>query len=1048
MVWPCIVDVPVPTVKLLSRWSDVIVNDEVSLSCETVGPDWSFSWFRDGVPLPSNIPFSDPRRARLTISSISKSLQGRYTCRAQHNTRRVSSGQSQPITITVHDAPTPTLSKNPTLNKMYVGENVTFTCAVPLSSGWTYKWYKNDALIGQTNPTLSVRLKLSDAGEYSCQGLRGNGAETLTSDKMAQAVDDVPAPFVKLHSQWSDVFVNEAVALRCETGSTEWRFSWFRNGQPLSGDASLDITEQGSSLQIASASKGHMGDYSCKAHHKTRDVQSEPSQPLHVKVYENTPKPTLTKTPKYDSLYVGERVHFACSVDVASGWTFKWFKSNREIKGSDSSLSVQLGPFDGGEYSCTGTRGGRTNTESSDKITLTVLEIPVPQVKPLTPWLDVFPSETVELGCGDFSAAQDWTYEWQKNDRSVSWDQATLTISSASASHGGQYKCQATLKGRPPVITSFSTGLTLTVYDEKPQPVLVQDPDYSTLFPNEPMSFHCHINVSNGWEFVWYKNKEPLQSKQVTYKVPSPAATQSGSYTCKARRGRTHSFSTNLSQAKEVEIRADAPEPVLSQTPQAEKVYKGEQVTFECKQSVSSDWEYHWIKNGQIIPFVSDVYIMNATQPQQEVYKCKAKRKKTTFETESQPKVIHISEIPIPSVKNMTPWLDVFPTETVRLGCGVQTGASDWIYKWSKDGQRISHEGESDESVKTERNEDGSVLTIHSSVSHKGKYSCMAQLKARRRVKSTYSPAIGLQVYDAKPRVELIHYPEFNTFYTDDSVSFFCGVNVSSGWEYLWYKNNHERASGPNHTIRHVLTSDGAEYKCTAKRGRGDAVFHTHSQSVTIEVKERPSVAILLLTGWSEVFSTDSLVLKCEAKDSEDEDWEFRWFKGGERINQSLSEKHTITPQNDPDQSQYKCQGVRSTARPSYTKHSEPLKTNNLLLKRRVLLSISGCLVFGLCAVFIGCIVLKVLRKPGDNQEKTEEVDLFLTRAELSKHAPNPLTEYITDDDLKNIADEEDENGTLSCDSAFLPITSNEDEAATSESNNTTGNGEMVSFKQ
>lgn len=36
-----------------------------------------------------------------------------------------------------------------------------------------------------------------------------------------------------------------------------------------------------------------------------------------------------------------------------------------------------------------------------------------------------------------------------------------------------------------------------------------------------------------------------------------------------------------------------------------------------------------------------------------------------------------------------------------------------------------------------------------------------------------------------------------------------------------------------------------------------------------------------------------------------------------------------------------------------------------LVLKRRVLLSISGCIFFGIIAVFIGCIVMRVLRKPG-----------------------------------------------------------------------------------
>lgn len=111
-------------------------------------------------------------------------------------------------------------------------------------------------------------------------------------------------------------------------------------------------------------------------------------------------------------------------------------------------------------------------------------------------------------------------------------------------------------------------------------------------------------------------------------------------------------------------------------------------------------------------------------------------------------------------------------------------------------------------------------------------------------------------------------------------------------------------------------------------------------------------------------------------------------------MNLQHSEKLAVTPQDDPDQSLYICQGIR-TERPSYSFTSDSLKTKNLresnrslkvmffslqisslifmvcfhsefvVLKRRVLLSISGFIFFGIIAVFLGCIVLRVMRKPG-----------------------------------------------------------------------------------
>lgn len=1047
-------DVPRPTVKLLSPWLDVIEKEQVLLQCETVGPDWSFTWFREGEIITDSPHgrMSGDGGARLTLPSVSQSVQGLYTCSAHHNTKHVKSGQSKPLKITVHDTPTPTLSKSPHLKKMYEGDTATFTCAVDVSTNWTYTWYKDDAETSHTGPTLSIRLGQSDAGKYSCRAHR-HGVETHTSDKMTLAVDGVPVPSVILLSSWPDVFVNEMVNLTCQSDSTEWTFSWLKSGQPVSADASVSITDQGANLHIMSASRNHMGHYTCKAHHKTRDVHSEPSLPLDLTVYENTPKPTLSQIdPEFNPMYVGETARFDCRVGLGAGWKFMWFKDGSKTHFTEPRISLPLSLSDSGKYACKGTRGGRTTTGSSDEISLTVLEAPAPQLKALTPWQDVFPSETVELGCRASSAPSDWTYEWYKDEKKIprnsnsvtlDSDGANLTISSAASSHRGQYKCEATLKSRR-VITSSSNGLTLKVYDKKPQPVLIQDLDYSILFPKEPLSLRCHINISDGWKFMWYKDKEPLPELNLDeYKVTSPDTTHTGSYTCEARRGERHIFSSDLSEEKNVEIREDIPEPVLSRTPDVDKVYVGEQLVLKCDLDVSADWEYYWYRGGQMMDQNVSSIVINATHPHSEAYRCKAKRRTTLFETMSQPKVFHVFAIPTPSVKSEYEWQDVFPGETVMLRCGMETEASDWSYTWNKDTRLI----QSEESVRSDG--DGTVLTIISSGSHAGEYSCMATHK-NRPVFSNFSSEIGLQVYDAKPSVQLVQDPEISVFHTEDSVFFHCGVNVSSGWEYSWHKNEVHLASGPNYTIGHLDTPHSGQYRCRARRGQGETVFYTESsRSLSMEVHERPSATIVLLTGWSEVFSTDSLWLKCEAQDSEN-DWEFKWFKAGKEIPEALSNTHEITPQNDPDQSKYTCQGVRS-GRPAYTKRSEALETKNLLLKRRVLLSISGCLVFGICAVFFGCILLRVFRKKAADQEKPEEADLFLTMAELAKHAPNPLAEYVTDEDIKDIAKEpteKDENGTLCSESTPLPLTSKDDEATPSQSNNTSGNGEMVSFKQ
>lgn len=74
--------------------------------------------------------------------------------------------------------------------------------------------------------------------------------------------------------------------------------------------------------------------------------------------------------------------------------------------------------------------------------------------------------------------------------------------------------------------------------------------------------------------------------------------------------------------------------------------------------------------------------------------------------------------------------------------------------------------------------------------------------------------------------------------HTEDSVSFSCHINISSGWEYLWYKGENQlTVSGNNHTIKSVVTSDSGSYRCQAKRGK-DTVFKSdQSQGVKLIIE-------------------------------------------------------------------------------------------------------------------------------------------------------------------------------------------------------------------
>ncbi|XP_035864206.1 carcinoembryonic antigen-related cell adhesion molecule 5-like isoform X4 [Sander lucioperca] len=861
--------------------------------------------------------------------------------------------------------------------------------------------------------------------------------------------DGTPIPTLKLLSPWQDVFENEAVEFSCEDSSHDWVFTWYRNQKNVTADEDQNLEEDHSSLNITSVTRSHQGVYACKALPEDNNGHSSAfSNTVNVTVYEKTPKPTVSKVPGFNPMYVGETVNFTCKVHVSSGWKYEWYRDGNKLPDTNETISIHLGISEKGEYWCKATRGETTSTNISEKIQQDVLEIPVPSLKLVTPWLDVFPTERVKLSCV-MDGTSDWTYTWYRDgqqvlaDGTVSFDSngATLSISSASAAHVGQYSCKGHLNDRS-VSSNSSPGLTLKVYDKKPTVILTQDPEYKVMFPGESVSFGCHINVSTGWEYLWYKDSNQLTVSGNKYPISLVGITNSGSYTCKAKRGSDQAFITDSSQAVRLEVEGNKPKPSMTQQPDVNKVYTGESVSFKCEVKLSSGWLYLWYKDGTPLPINSSSFnIHNATSSNSGTYKCMAIRDKTTYSTEhSDSRILRVSEIPVPSVKLVTPWLDVFPTERVKLSC-VMNGTSDWTYTWYRDGQQVLADGT------VIFDSDAATLSISSAAaSHRGQYSCSGKLKSRS-VSSTFSSVQTLGVYDTKPRVTLMQNPMHNVMHTGDSVSFSCHINVSSGWEYLWYRDDNQLVvSGNNHTISSVLRTNTGSYHCKVKRG----IYAVQSQAVKLDIEERPLAYITLLTGWSEVFSTDSLVLRCRVLESQDI-WNYTWFKEGHPINFSLSEKHTVTPENDPEQSLYTCKGIR-TGRPSYSKTSDSFHTKNLLLKRRVLLSISGFIFFAIIAIFIGCIFLRFIRKPGNGEDKPEETELFLTMAQLKDRddALCPLVQYITDAELNASSKKEaDENGTISDETTPLPISSQEDQAVTSESHDTTeNNGGLVSFKQ
>ena len=93
-----------------------------------------------------------------------------------------------------------------------------------------------------------------------------------------------------------------------------------------------------------------------------------------------------------------------------------------------------------------------------------------------------------------------------------------------------------------------------------------------------------------------------------------------------------------------------------------------------------------------------------------------------------------------------------------------------------------------------------------------------------------------------KPKAVVTQYPSVEKMYIGESVSLGCKVDVSSGWEYQWYKDETPLSDSSNsYNISSATSSDSGIYKCIAKRGTTTAFNTDYSDTLTLQISGEPN---------------------------------------------------------------------------------------------------------------------------------------------------------------------------------------------------------------
>ncbi|XP_073731035.1 obscurin [Misgurnus anguillicaudatus] len=991
---------PKPTIRPDPSFEFFYTDERVQLTCNMPGAAWEYHWYKD-----SKTTELSTGNKNYIINSASLQDAGEYYCKAK---RRDFSINSAKIKVQVKEPPQPQLSKEPQWELFYQTETVTVTCSINENpNDWEYEWYKNKDKLSKDNDislsgkTLSITsAKSSHSGNYTCKAKHLQRSPVTTNETEALQLhisDSTPEPAIRPEPSFEFFYTGEQVQLTCDMPGAAWEYYWYKDSK------TTELSNANKNYIINSASLHDTGEYYCKAKRGNVSINSE-NMTLQVK---EPPQPKVSKEPQWDLFYPTEKVTLTCSINEnPNDWEYEWYRNEIKLsKDNDISLSGKTLSINSaksshsGSYKCKAKhlRRSPVTTKESEALHLNISDsTPEPAIRHDPSFEFFYTDEQVQFTCNMPGAA--WEYHWYKDSKTTELSAANknYNISSASLHDAGEYYCKAKRRD-----FSINSGKIKVQVKEPPQPQLSKEPQWELFYPTEKVTLTCSINENpNDWEYEWYKNEIKLSKDNdislsgKTLSINSTKSSHTGSYKCKAKHLRRSPVTTKESEALQLHISDSTPKPDIRPEPSFEFFYTDERVQLTCDMPGAA-WEYYWYKDSKTTELsnANKNYIINsASILDAGEYYCKAKRR--DFSINSENMTLQVKEPPQPQLSKEPQWELFYPTEKVTLTCLINENPNDWKYEWYRNGNK--HSKDNDISLS------GKTLSITSAKSsHSGNYTCKAKHLRRSPVTTNETEALHLNISDYTPKPAIEQDPSFEFFYTGEQVQLTCDM-PGAAWKYYWYKDSKTTelsTANKNYIINSASLHHTGEYHCKAKR----LDFSIQSEGKKVQVKALSAASLNLVTELNDIIAGNILTLNCEVLD--DKTWNFTWFENNQELNESSSTLKVKSTE-ETIKNEFKCRGKR-TERPLQSSWSEGFKANNILFKRKILLAISGCFVCCFVILIIGCIVLKVTRKP----EKKEPVheDLFISLADSKNQTTSPLMEYMGSKPLEKESEEKEE---------------------------------------
>uniref|UniRef100_A0AAQ4P079 Ig-like domain-containing protein n=1 Tax=Gasterosteus aculeatus aculeatus TaxID=481459 RepID=A0AAQ4P079_GASAC len=399
--------------------------------------------------------------------------------------------------------------------------------------------------------------------------------------------------------------------------------------------------------------------------------------------------------PNWSLLFIGEKVTFICDSREGNDtdWNYSFSRNDHffTTNGTENRYkSSSLTRGDSGEYQCVADHKIRPVTRESNKVSLTVSDVPRLVLTVSPSWTS--PGDSVTLTCSVGPPSPGWRFFWYKavpEQPFISYYYTDELLAGGTTgteqdsyilhgqTHTAGYVCRAG-RGDPVFYTQYSDVKFVWSGGVNPAASLTVSPHRLQHFSTESLSLICEGN-STEWRVMRADEKGSvfpcyIRGEMTGSTCNTDATASSGVYWCES--------GTQISNAANITIHSG---DVILVSP-VRPVTEGHSVTLGCKlRTEKLLYNVDFYKNDKLIPNPArgELLISAVTKSDEGFYKCRGRKSPQGLETlTSAESWLSVKYVPRPVLTVSPSWTS--PGDSVTLTCSVGPPSAGWRFFWYK----------------------------------------------------------------------------------------------------------------------------------------------------------------------------------------------------------------------------------------------------------------------------------------------------------------------------------------------------------------------------